>query len=988
MAENKKRSKKKKKLSILKFILIVLLLVAFITVGSIGGLVFAVIKNTPKIDPTKIDSLLSENSVILDKNGNLIEKIETQEYRTIIEDLDEIPDYLENAFIAIEDARFRKHIGIDFIRIIGALIEDLKAREIVQGGSTITQQLAKNVYLNREKKLTRKIKEAYIAIQIERHLTKDQILKLYLNTVDLGKGAFGIQEAAQTYFSKNVNELTLAESALLAGIPKSPTIYSPYILLKSENVDKDKYYIIGEYDIYGTKYTAVFNNKALERQRLVLKLMKEQNYITEEEYQKALNEDIKKAIKPGQKKIKGISSYFTDYVKEQVLDTLVNKLGYTKEEAKRELYTGGLKIYSTMDINMQHKVEKIYDNFINIVVGDTSKVNGPVLISWSKDKYGNVLDSYKRVILYKKENLLDKDYNLIIENGTYDFSDGNLVIKNKKLNVYPKTVDITDYYTIDSNKNLVTHTVGSLDISKENYYIDKKKRVVIKSSFLNQNKDFYKFDENKNLLINPKYFYINKTGIVQPQSAVVIMDYRTGEIKALVGGRNVKGNKVLNRAVHSQRQPGSAIKPIAVYLPALDNGYTAATVIDDIPHYDSKGNLWPDNWYGKTKYGEKRKDDDFLGLTTLREAVEQSVNVIAVKVLEDIGIDTSIEYLTRLGIINETDPSKDNFVSRSENRRVNDENLASLALGGLSKGFTPLDMTKAYAAIANQGIYIEPIAFTKIVDRDGNVIYENKALKNRVVTPQVAYLMTDILKGVVTRGTGWRAQLYQYNTTIPVAGKTGTTQNKADAWFIGYTPYYIGGVWIGNDNPGVKLSQGSKIASILWKNIMKEIHDGFEPKDFVRPQGFVVRNICTESGKLATDLCERDPRGSTVRSEIFIKGTEPTEFCDVHVEALIDTSTNKLANKFCPPELVEKRVFIKRSVPYIPEENDGYIPMDYQYTLPTEVCDVHNEESSFKDWLNKWFFNNTEQNTNENESEDNQENKQTQENNTENNIND
>ncbi|SHH87464.1 penicillin-binding protein 1A [Caloranaerobacter azorensis DSM 13643] len=972
MTENKKKSKKKKKISILKFILIVLLMVTFIIVGSVGGLVFAVIKNTPKIDPTKIDSMLSENSVILDKNGNLIEKIETQEYRTIIEDLDEIPDYLENAFIAIEDTRFRKHIGIDFKRIIGALIEDIKAGKLVQGGSTITQQLARNIYLNREKKITRKIKEAYIAIQIERHLTKDQILKLYLNTVDLGKGAFGIQEAAQTYFSKNVNELTIAESALLAGIPKSPTIYSPYILLKSENVDKDKYYIIGEYDIYGTKYTAVFNNKALERQRLVLKLMREQNYITEEEYQKALNEDIKKAIKPGQKKIKGISSYFTDYVKEQVLDTLVNKLGYTKEEAKRELYTGGLKIYSTMDINMQHKVEKIYDNFVNVILGNTSKTSGPVLISWSKDKYGNVLDSYKKIILYKKENLLDSNYNLIIENGTYNFSNGDLLIKNKKLNIYPKTIDIIDYYTIDNNKNLVTHTVGSLNISKDNYYIDKSKRLVIKSNFLNKNKDFYKVDGNKNLLINPKYFYINKTGVVQPQSAVVIMDYRTGEIKALVGGRNVKGNKVLNRAVHSQRQPGSAIKPIAVYLPALDNGYTAATVIDDIPHYDSKGRLWPKNWNRK-----------FLGLTTLREAVEQSMNVIAVKVLEDIGIDTSIEYLTRLGIINENDPSKDNFVSRSENRRVNDENLAALALGGLSKGFTPLDMTKAYAAIANQGIYIEPITFTKIVDRDGNVLYENKTLKNRVVTPQVAYLMTDILKGVVTRGTGWRAQLYQYNTTIPVAGKTGTTQNKADAWFIGYTPYYIGGVWIGNDNPGIKLSQGSKLASILWKNIMKEIHTGFKPKNFVKPQGLVVREICTESGKLATDLCKRDPRGSTVRSEIFIKGTEPTEFCDVHVEALIDTSTNKLANKFCPPELVEKRVFIKRKTPYIPEENNGYIPADYQYTLPTEVCDVHSQKNNFNDWLNKWFFNNTEQNPDKNKHEDDQENIQPQENNSE-----
>lgn len=968
-SQNKKR-KSKKKISIFRLIIVVILLVTFIATGAVGGMVLATIKGAPEIDATKIGDMLTENSVILDQNGNLIEKIETTEYRTVV-DLDKMPEYLINAFIAIEDERFRTHIGVDFKRIIGALIADIKAGAPVQGASTITQQLVRNLYLSYEKKLERKIIEAYLAIQLERELTKDQILEAYLNTIPLGQSAFGVQEAAQTYFSKDVSELTIAESALIAGIPKGTSIYAPFFK-KRDVSDVNEEDIVGYVYVNGVKYATVFNEKAIERQRLVLRMMKEQGYITEEEYNAALEEDMRKALKPGQKNITGISSYFTDYVKDQVLEALMNEAGYTMEDAERELYTGGLKIYSTMDIELQHKIEELYDNFGNILFGDVTKLNSPVLEEWRRyngrsgnlDNNNNLVDEYGNIIFYKKGNLLDNNNNLIIEQGTYTLADnGDLIINNRKFNIYSETLDIEDYYTIDEKNNLVTHTVGSLDIS--NYSTDEVKsakgKIIIPNAFIKSHTDFYTINQNGHLLISPNYFYNDTDGVVQPQSAVVILDYRTGEIKALVGGRETKGTRLFNRAI-TGRQPGSSIKPIAVYLPALDNGFTAADIIDDIPYYDSKGNRWPKNWYENSSTYKK-----YWGLTTLRKAVEYSINVISVKVLERIGIGTSMEYLTRLGIIDEENPENDTFVTRAENPRVNDETLASLGLGGMTKGLTPLDLTAAYGAIANQGIYVEPISFTKIEDRDGNVILEKKSFKNTVVTPQVSYLMTDILKSTVTSGLANRAKIYPGNTNIPVAGKTGTTQEKGDVWFVGYTPYYAAGVWIGNDTPKIKLSEGSSRAAEFWSNIMKKVHEGLEPRDFEIPDGFVKRAICTRSGKLATELCERDPQGSTIRTELFIKGTEPTDYCDIHVEVEIDTSTGKLATENCPPELVEKRVFIKRNPPYNPEEHGGLEPADYQYTVPTDECDAHTkgEDDLFDNWLD-WFINRDKDDENEN----------------------
>lgn len=944
MSDDNKKQKKKRKLTVLKvfkIFIILFLMVAIIGGGAVFGVVLSIIKEAPEIDPSSINASLDQTSFIYDIEGNLIEKIQAPELRTFVS-LSKMPKHLKDAFIAIEDERFEKHIGVDPKGIIASAFDNIKAGQIVRGGSTITQQLVKNVYLSDEatdKTWSRKIKEAYLSLQMERVLHKDQILEAYLNRISLGQNAYGVQEAAQTYFSKDVEQLTIAESALLAGIVKSTVNYQPYIRIKPENFDANKHYEVGQLDVLGEKYILVFNSKSVERQKLVLKNMLRLEKITEDEYNKALKEDIKTILKPGERKIEGISSYFTDYVKTQVTNALMEKLGYTKEKAQDELFSGGLKIYATINLEMQKQLEDVYNNFTEILVGNTDKIKGPALVDWSLNKAGNVIDDNNNIIYYSQNNLLNEDFGLILEKGTYEIKDGNITIKNKKLSPYPKHIDIGDYFTIDERKNLVAHTVGSIIIPEDEFKIGDNKEVTITKKYLDKNKEFYSIDGNENLIINEKYFYRSEDGIVQPQSATVIIDYRSGHIKALVGGRDVEGSRILNRATSSQRQPGSAIKPIAAYLPALDNGYTAASPIDDIPFYNN-GELWPKNWY-----------KGYRGIHTLRRSVEQSVNVNSVKTVESIGVKTSMSYLEKMGIINKEHPEKDSFITRAENNSTNDENLSSLGLGGMTRGLTPLEITAAYGAIANDGIFIEPIAFTKILDKNGNILIDNTPKENIVVSPQTAYIMKDILRTTVTNGLAGRANL----SNMAVGGKTGTTQNQADIWFVGFSPYYVTGTWIGNDSPKITLNKSSGTAAQLWQYIMTKVHDGLESKtSFDKPEGIVTVNVCTQSGLLPTETCLNDPR-HVVKPEIFVQGTQPKTYCDMHVEVTIDSTNGKIANEYCPLENLETKVFIQRTPPYNPEEHNGIVPDDFGYNAPSEICDEHNEFTVIKNPFDDLF---------------------------------
>ena len=638
MSEDNKKRVKKKKGSKFKKVFLSLIILGLIATIAVATYVFITISDAPKINPSEINSLLNQTSQIVDQNGEFIEKIQTLEYRTVV-DLEKMPKHLQDAFTSIEDERFYSHFGVDIRGILGSIVDNIKAGSAVRGASTITQQLSRNLYLTNEKKLDRKVKEAYIAIQLERALTKDQIMEAYLNRIYLGQGAYGVQEASKTYFGKDVENLTIAEAATLAGIVKSPTKYSIYKTVKIEDFKPEEQIEVGRVDILGDKYVAIYNQDAVDRQKIVLSKMLELGKISQSEYDEALQENIQEKIKPERKTSIDITSYFNDLIKSDVVNSLIEEKGMSKEDAEDKLYNGGLTIYSTMNIPMQKKLEDIYSNFTQVLLGGSGSSSNPAFISWKLNQYGNVVDGNNNIIFFKKGNMMDGNNNLVLSNGTFTIDDNGLTIQNQLVQMYQSNITIKDYYTIDDNKNLVTHQVGNLNLADEDYFIKDNNVITIKKSFLDKNPDFYKINENNGLALSKDYFYQDTNGVVQPQSSSVLIDHSTGHIKALVGGRDVKGAKILNRAL-VPRQPGSSIKPLAAYLPALDNGFTAASGLDDTPMM-LDGKAWPKNWYS-----------GYRGLMGLRESVEQSVNTTSVKAVDSVGIPTSMEYLTKMGIIN------------------------------------------------------------------------------------------------------------------------------------------------------------------------------------------------------------------------------------------------------------------------------------------------------------------------------------------------
>lgn len=922
MSNNKYRRKPRftlKKLLVITLMTVLISLTLF--AGSVGLAFVNILTTAPEIDPYSINSGFEETSLIFDKDKNLLEKVETAEYRTFVK-LNKVPQFLKDAFISIEDERFYEHPGVDPKGILSSLYENFKAGGVVRGASTITQQLIKNTFLSNEQTLTRKLKEIYLALNLETKLSKDQILESYLNMISLGQNSYGVQEASRTYFSKNVDEINIAQAALLAGIVKGPNIYQPFYRVSPLKFDEATMRKIGETEILGEKYILVFNTKSVQRQKVILKKMRELGKINQAEYDEAINFDVVASLKPSAKKETEITSYATDYVKNQVVEDLMEKYQITKQKAQERLFTGGLRIYSTIDTKVQKDLDEVNRNFNGILLGDVKRYKAPLLVDRNLDKAGNIVDKDGNLVYYKKENLLTDDGYLFIPKGEFSINaNGDLAITSSRILAYKKSTDIQDYYTIDGSKNLLTHRVGGLAVPDAYYLRQARHSLIIKAEFFEKNDKFYKVNETGNLFINPEYFYNNKTGLVQPQSATVIMDYKTGHIVAMIGGRDVKGSRILNRATDTARQPGSSMKPLAVYLPALDNGFTAASPILDIPMITADGKVWPNNVY-----------TGFKGITTLRESLIYSINVSSARTLKKIGIPTSIKYLKKLGIINEENPSKDNFVQASENKTHNDENLASLALGGMTKGVSPLDMTAAYSAIANDGVYNEPIIYTKVLDKDGNIVLEKEAKQRRVVSPQIAYVMKDILRSTAYEHTGKNAIIKGQAS----AGKTGTTDYNADFWFVGFTNYYTAATWMGNDSPKITITQNSWLAAKLWGHIMTKIHQDKESKpQFAQPDGIVKAYVCTKSGKKPNQFCSSDPRG-VVREEIFAKGTEPTETCNVHVALEVNSSNNKLATEFTPEELKITKVFTALNPAYNPSEHNGILPKDYSYYPPVQ----------------------------------------------------
>lgn len=754
---NNKNNTKKKKMW--KKIIMVIIVLIIILAGIGAGLIFGM---AGKYAITKKDLIIDySNSTVVDSDGNVLAVLSGKENRKILSK-SEMGEYLPKAFVAIEDKRFYSHNGVDISRTGHAIVSFLfhKGESSVGGGSTLTQQLVKNITNEKDdsgvKGAIRKIKEMVRARQVEKILSKDQILELYMNIIYLGGNVNGVGMASEYYFSKTPTELSLAESAFIAGVTHSPNGYNPF-------VDEPK------------------TEKINKRTKTVLKQMVDQGKITKDEYNSAI-EEVDKGLnfKKGTIIDKASYSSHTEALIKQVINQLVTDKGMDKEYAETYLYSSGLKIYSTEVASIQEKLEDEY----------------------SKSKYQVKTTVEKKV-------------------------DGEL----KKV--------------------------------KE-----------------------------------------------AAQSATVVIDQSNGYVVGAVGVLGEKEAGKLNRVNQIVRQPGSSIKPIAVYGPALQEGtINAASVYDDVP---LKYGTWtPGNSYS-----------GFKGLSNMRQAVRISQNTIAIQVLEDLTPAKSIEYLQKLGVTS-IDSDKDNSLP--------------LALGGISKGISPLQMAGAYAAIANDGEYITPTFYTKVVDENGNTVLEAEQPKTRVFSVENAYILKQLLtEPTKSGGTASACKISGMET----AAKTGTTNSKKDKWLCGFTPYYTAATWYGYDTPTAIPSGATSNANIIWKNVMAAIHKDLKGKSFEKPDGIVTANVCKDSGLLATDACKNDPRGSRVYSEYFVKGTVPTKTCTCHVQAEICKETGKVAGPNCGNK--ESKVFITRATDNTNWKKAG----DAKYMLPEETCDNCKEKNN------------------------------------------
>ncbi len=775
---------KKIALTFIKVLLIGFIALAIVGVSGGIGLFKGIIATVENVDSKDL-APSGFSTFVYDNQGNQISKLVASNSNRISVTMDNVPENLANAFVAIEDQRFYQHNGIDIQGLLRAGFQFLKTGgEETQGASTITQQLIKNTiftdWVNEDsmlEKIERKIKEQYLALEYSKILTKEQVLESYMNTINLGQNTLGIQAASYRYFNKPVSELNLSECATIAGITQNPSKYNP-ISHPDKNAD---------------------------RRKRVLNKMLELGYINQVEYDEALADNVYERIQMVNIEVENssVNSYFVDALTEEVYDDLI-EAGYSATLASSLMYSGGLKIMSTLDPDIQAIADESFSNPDNFPIATKWQLSFELTVKTKNGEYVN----YSREMLstWFKENV-NKDFNLIFTSQ----EDG--------------------YAAVEQYKEAVLAETDTL--------IDEK-----------------------------------ITFAVQPQMSLTIQDQYTGYVVAMIGGRGAKeGSRTLNRATSAYRSPGSCFKVLSTYAPAFDtSAMTLATVINDAPFAYDDGKL-VSNWYKKTGY---------RGLCTLRQGIYDSLNIVTVKALTIITPQLGYDYLVDFGFTS-LNPKADPY--------------QSMALGGLSKGVSNIELNAAYATIANGGVYNKPKLYTQVIDSNGKVILDNTEREShQVLKETTAFLLTSAMVDVVTKGTGGAVNF----PGMAIAGKTGTTSDTRDVWFAGFTPYYTATVWTGYDNqtPLDERSSNpeSSLSKKLWRDVMSKIHANLPNQAFPVPNGIVQVQICSRSGKLPIEgLCDH-----TLYTEYFQEENQPTDFCDIHYTGAVCAYSGLPACADCP----------------------------------------------------------------------------------------
>lgn len=874
---------------------------------------FGVLFHAPETSKNMSDSF-RQTSSIFREDGTLLEKIESTEFRTNVS-LSQIPKDLQHAFIAIEDRRFYQHKGIDPRGIAGSLLQNLSAGRVVRGGSTITQQLVKNVYLSSEMSLTRKITEAYLSLRLETTMEKDEILEAYLNRVNLGQGAYGVQGAAQTYFSKNVEDLDLAECALLAGIVKSPREYQPFLRLP-EGGDLPNEEPMGHIEVSGETYFLYFNPKSLERQKIVLSAMRDMGFIDDERYRVAYEEDVRSHLHPVEKRPHRWSSYATDFIRSQATDLIAKHYLIPQDVAEEKLFDGGFRIVTTIDDTLQHNVEDIFRNFSDLLLSRTPSSQGAHMLSLSRDSFGNVIDPQGEVSFFLRENLYDDAGRLVLSPDDYHVDpDGNLALARRLFASVDGSLRLRDSYVIDENRLFYSYTEERLPFSEEEFSLQGD-WVLIHHNAL-KSKNLFDFSKDVLTLSLPE-----ATRLLQPQGSCIVVDNDSSTVKAIVGGLDLdsRRQKILNRVLASPRQPGTALLPFSVYGPALQQGALPSASYDD-RLYDVDGQWWPTNPSG-TYYGE----------VTMRRAFETGSHPVPYEILKDGPFTRSMNFLQRVGLFRPLHPESDAIVSDVENREKNDFTFDALSQGNLVRGTTLYDLTASYEALSKNGTYRLPYAISEIRDAEGNLIFQlNKNGAVPAMNEDVAFYLRDMMRTNVLRGGAKLAHIRGLET----AAVLGTNKFSSDLWVMGLTPRYTIGTWLGCDRPSVSLSDSPSMAFAVWRQVASSLpHDN---KTFEIPEGMGTIKISNKSGLLATSATRA--AGAAV-DEFFRDGRGPKEFCPHHQSLLICETSGLLATQFCPEETVARKIFYLRDNPYAHGPTPPVYPIDLM-SIPKSYCNVH-----------------------------------------------
>lgn len=807
-----RRRRRIRRLVILSIILLLLIATAGVAWAFVSYANKVIEESAIKdLETDNLYSLIYQKSTIYDGEGEPIDALYLSGGNRTLVKYEDLPQNLINAVVDTEDKTFWEHKGFNYVRMIGAVKEKVFGGGEISGTSTITQQLARNIYLaetKSERTLNRKILEAHYTQILEQELTKKQILEAYFNTVYFGFNAYGIQAASESYFGKEPKDLDLLECASLAALPQAPDTYALVKAAYSQQSEDLPVIEKGDGVIY------LYNGKVSEQRReLVLSNMKTEGHITNKQYKAAREESLEDHIDIHTGKDPGSYSYYIDCAVDEAVKDISKQYGVSEEEARSMIYTKGYDIYTCLNREVQDTLDKEINTDSNYAV----------IRSISKDGSGNIISSSGDILMRPYSRYFDdKDRFTLSEDEFKKHEDGSITLyKNRRLEFFTSSAGDTEYVSVgfkgmykEDDGALYFMEGGSLLIPAGYTKLDEDGNCVVSADFRKDFPDFFKSDGDKLRVSEDNYQLGQK--MRQPQASAVITDNSTGYVIAMTGGRGAKGKHLYNRAV-SPRQPGSSIKPLAVYGPALQKSadaakkdekpdlknekgdklgdyITASSVINDAPIY-LNGKRWPRNDGGV-----------YHGPMTLRQAVQQSVNVVAVKLFRQIGVDYSVEMLQKVGI--------SSLVLEGGTSDLHD----ALALGGMTKGVSPLEMTAAYETFANGGVYREPIFYTAISDRDGEIVIQNEQKTEEVYDESVAWIMTDILKSAVLYGTGRNAKVEGQD----VAGKTGTTSSQYDVWFSGFTPRYSMALWMGSD-VNIALANYSSAAAAFWSEIMSSV---------------------------------------------------------------------------------------------------------------------------------------------------------------------